>query len=413
MTRQIIRILIIILCPLFSEAQELKVQSFELSPMEIIANNDQRKDLNGDACALIKVQVMDDIDRVEGNVIGNVVSKGIEKWVYLTHGTKFFRLHFLQHFPITISCTDYQIDGMDSKRVYILRLIENGKEEELSTVEANIAEKTSVIEGKMPSTPKEEEQTTHKEILELHEYKESESVQTFVIGLANFKMIHVEGGSFMMGGTEEQGSDALADEGPCHAVTLNSFNIGETEVTQLLWEVIMKSNPSYNKAQNRPVEKVSWNDCMVFLDSLNVRLADQLPKGRKFRLPTEAEWEFAARGGVKSKGYKFAGSNDANEVAWFSDNCGRTSRNVKDKKPNELGLYDMSGNVYEWCADVYSNYSSSAQTNPAFLESEDKTAPRVYRGGGWSRRSDETRVSARFQDTPNSKYTLLGLRLAF
>lgn len=396
MTKQIIRILLIILCPLLSEAQELKVQSFELSPMEIIASNDQRKDLNGDVCALIKVQVMDGIDRVEGNIIGNVMIKGIEKWVYLTHGTKFFRLHFLNHLPITISCSDYQIDEMESKRVYILRLTENGKGEEPSPIENPIP-----VIADEPNTIEESKE------------KALEPVETFVIGLANFKMIHVEGGTFTMGGTSEQGDDALSEEGPPHAVTLNSYYIGETEVTQLLWEVIMKSNPSHNMAQNKPVEKVSWNDCMAFLDSLNVRLADQLPQGRKFRLPTEAEWEFAARGGVKSHGYKYAGSNDANEVAWYSDNCGRTSHIVKTKTPNELGLYDMSGNVYEWCEDVYNNYSPNPQTNPSFPESEDKMAPRVYRGGGWSRRSDETRVSARFYDTPNSKYTLLGMRLAF
>lgn len=410
MRRFIVITILFTITPLIILAQELEVQSFELSPMEIIASKDQRKDFNGDACALIKVQVVDNIDRVEGNIIGNIVSRGVEKWVYLTNGTKMFRLYFLQYLPVTISCSDFHIDELESKKVYILRLTENRKVKELSQIKKpkpeSVEELFQMEEKTTIPLPKEENPN-----IEVHNV-ESESVLTFTVGLATFNMIRIGGGTFIMGGTSEQGSDAMSDEMPTHSVTINSFCIGETEVTQMLWEIVMKSNPSFNNALNKPVEKVSWRDCKIFIDSLNVRLADQLPEGRKFRLPTEAEWEFAARGGSKTNGYKYAGSDDVNEVAWYYDNSSRTTHFVKSKKPNELGLYDMSGNVCEWCEDIYSEYNSKQQINLTGPETEDITASRVYRGGGWSRRADESRISARSSDTPNSKYRILGFRLA-
>ena len=155
-----------------------------------------------------------------------------------------------------------------------------------------------------------------------------------------FKMIRVEGGTFQMGSVDGQD-----DEKPVHEVTLSSFSIGETEVTQELWEAVMGENPSFFKGSKRPVEEVSWNDCQMFIDKLNELT------GKTFRLPTEAEWEFAARGGNQSKGYTYSGSNTLGNVAWFGDASDNGTHDVAMNFPNELGIYDMSGNVYEWCQD--------------------------------------------------------------
>ena len=155
-------------------------------------------------------------------------------------------------------------------------------------------------------------------------------------------MVYVQGGTFMMGATSEQGSDAYDNEKPAHQVTLSSFSIGRYEVTQEEWQAVMGSNPSWFKGPKRPVENVSWDDCQAFIKKLNEMT------GKQFRLPTEAEWEFASRGGIKSQGYKYSGSNNLNSVAWYADNSGNTTHDVGQESPNELGIYDMSGNVWEW-----------------------------------------------------------------
>ena len=228
--------------------------------------------------------------------------------------------------------------------------------------------------------------------------------QTFTVNGVSFTMVGVEGGTFTMGATSEQGtSDPYDHEYPTHSVTLSNFAIGETEVTQELWRAVMGSNPSDFSGTNLPVENVSWNDCQTFITKLN-----QLT-GKNFRLPTEAEWEYAARGGNKSRGYKYAGSNTLSDVAWYCDNSSSTTHPVKQKQANELGLYDMSGNVYEWCQDWFGTYSSSAQTNP--------TGPssgfyRVCRGGSWGNGARGFRVSHRDRGTPAVHYNSLGLRLA-
>ena len=227
--------------------------------------------------------------------------------------------------------------------------------------------------------------------------------QTFMVKGVEFKMIKVEGGTFSMGATSEQGSDAYDDEKPVHSVTLSDYYIGETEVTQELWQAVMGSNPSYFKGDNqRPVEYVSWNDCQEFIKKLN------RSTGKEFRLPTEAEWEYAARGGKYSKDYvyKYSGSNNADEVAWYDDNSGDETHHVKTKKANKLGLYDMSGNVWEWCNDWYGGYQSYSQTNPTG-PSEGEYG--VFRGGSWSSLDRFVRVSNRNFITTDST---LGLRLA-
>ena len=221
---------------------------------------------------------------------------------------------------------------------------------------------------------------------------------TFTVNGVSFEMITVEGGTFTMGATSEQGSDAYSNEKPTHQVTLSSYSIGQTEVTQALWKVVMGSNPSYDKGDNLPVEGVSWNDCQEFIRRLN-----QLT-GEHFRLPTEAEWEYAARGGNKSRRYQYAGSDSLDKVAWY---CDSKPYPVKTKSPNELGLYDMSGNVWEWCSDWFGNYSSGSQTDPTGPASG---SYRVSRGGCWDSHSRSCRVSSRNYGTPDCE-DFVGLRL--
>ena len=230
------------------------------------------------------------------------------------------------------------------------------------------------------------------------------SEQTFMVKGVEFKMIKVEGGTFSMGATSEQGSDAYDREKPVHSVTLSDYYIGETEVTQELWEAVMGSNPSFFTGNNqRPVDNVYWNDCQEFIKELN-RLM-----GKKFRLPTEAEWEYAARGGKYSRGYKYSGSNNADEVAWYNDNSGYKTHPVKTKKANKLGLYDMSGNVKELCNDRYGSYQSNSQINPTGPSEGEYL---VLRGGSWNSSDRLVRVSNRDVITPDNRFDIYGLRLA-
>lgn len=215
-------------------------------------------------------------------------------------------------------------------------------------------------------------------------------------------MVYVSGGTFTMGATSEQGSDADDDEKPTHSVTLSSYYICKYEVTQALWRAVMGSNPSNFKGDNLPVECVSWNDCQTFINRLNNYT------GRNFRLPTEAEWEFAARGGNYSRHYKYSGSNYIGDVAWYYDNSGSRTHPVGTKQPNELGLYDMSGNVLEWCSDWYGSYSSYSQNNPIGLNSG---SGRVIRGGCWFIGAWGCRSSDRANFAPGVSDAVLGLRL--
>ena len=234
-------------------------------------------------------------------------------------------------------------------------------------------------------------------------YANNAEIETFTVNGVAFKMVKVAGGTFQMGATSEQGKSARKNEKPVHSVTLSDYYIGQTQVTQELWEAVMGSNPSYFKGDNqRPVEKVSWDDCQEFIEKLN-RLT-----GKNFRLPTEAEWEYAARGGSKSKGYKYSGSNNPDAVAWYGKNSGDKTHPVAQKQSNELGLYDMSGNVYEWCQDWYGDYSSNSQTNPTGAS---RGSDRVLRGGSRGSDARDVRVSSR-NYYGSYQYIFSGLRLA-
>ena len=240
---------------------------------------------------------------------------------------------------------------------------------------------------------------------ELEELFNAAAVRTYTVNGVSFDMVSVAGGTFTMGATSEQGSEENSDEKPAHRVTLSDYMIGKTEVTQELWQAVMGSNPSCHSGNNLPVETVSWNDCQEFIKKLNSLT------GLNFRLPTEAEWEYAARGGSKSKDYKYSGSNDVRSVAWYDETTnGSGTKPVATKAPNELGLFDMSGNVREWCSDWYGDYSSDSQTNP---KGPSSGSSRVLRGGRWNDYNGRgCRVSIRFNIRPDFRYNYLGLRLA-
>lgn len=230
-----------------------------------------------------------------------------------------------------------------------------------------------------------------------------------------FKMIYVQCGTFEMGSTT--GYD---NEVPVHSVTLTKdYSLGETEVTQALWYAVMGQSPTsdvnlwistYGLGDNRPAYYISYEDCQSFLSALNNILSSQLGSGEQFRFPTEAEWEFAAKGGIKSKGYTYAGSNAIDDVAWYCDNSGHTTKPVKTKAANELGLFDISGNVWEWCYDWFDYYSSSAQTDPTG-PSERYWNDRILRGGNWGCNAGNCTVAHRSCGEPTQRYDFTGLRL--
>lgn len=242
---------------------------------------------------------------------------------------------------------------------------------------------------------------------------ETPMIETFTVEGVSFAMVSVEGGTFTMGSNNDPNTQ------PEHQVTLSDFCIGQTEVTQGLWTAVMGNNPSwfcstegYHDDMQRPVEEVNWYDCQDFIAKLN-KLT-----GRHFRLPTEAEWEFAAMGGNKSQGYIYSGSNNLDEVAWWLYNIpslvehtdGYGTQPVGLKKPNELGLYDMSGNVLEWCQDWYAPYTSDTQVNPVGPATGDY---KIIRSSSWASNNNNL-CSVKFRSGYVAPWGIginLGLRL--
>ena len=261
--------------------------------------------------------------------------------------------------------------------------------------------------GCVPKQVKLTEGTKEEITLIEESYKNQPSLSASTVTIpvkdgVSIEMIKVEAGTFMMGATPEM-EIPDDDEKPVHQVTLtNDYYIGKYEVTQALWQTVMESNPSSFKGNNLPVEQVSWNDCQEFIGKLNSIT------GRKFRLPTEAEWEYAARGGRKSLKYQYSGGNAISEVAWYTNNSGINTHPVGMKQANELGLYDMTGNVWEWCQDYYGQYIGRPQVNPL---GDLKGTFRVFRGGSWLFEAAYCRVAYRAGGAPDYHRNHLGFRL--
>ena len=591
--------LIICLCTF---SQELKVKSFKLASNDLSASlvENLRTDEVGNVCALVKILLLDDISKVQGNVIGDIRNFSSEKWVYLSKGTKEIRVIPMHYKPLRVYFPDFGIDGVESKRTYVLDLViqnmgaepvdaggnfyalsvqpknavvtidgiqqnvstdgeysamlpygthtykveaggyisksgsftvssgdmtpisvsllsamasvsitcptpavslyvdkkavgnspwsgslkegmhllearKSGYRSQQKTIQLAQQQKLDVTFGelvaiqgnlsvnykpfgadvyvdgkKLGQSPRvfngllvgnhqvevrKDGYATDRKSVSISEGQTASITGTLVsnavassssntLGYSSgsssmasgsnaisipvkdgisIEMVKVEAGTFMMGATSEM-KDPYDDEKPVHQVTLtNDYYMGKYEVPQALWEAVMGSNPSEYKGDNLPVEMVSWNDCQEFISKLNSLT------GRKFRLPTEAEWEYAARGGKKSRGYQYSGNSNISDVAWYDGNRGSKPHPVGTKQANELGIYDMSGNVYEWCSDWYGSYSSSSQTNPT---GADSGSGRVCRGGGWCNYAGCCRLSFRLGNSPGSLLINLGLRLA-
>ena len=581
-------------------AQELKIKSCTLASTDVTASSLEniRMDDVGDPCALVKILLLDGISKVQGNVIGDIKEYSSEKWVYLSKGTKEIRIIPMHYKPLRVYFPDFGIDGVESKRTYVLDLViqnmgaepvdaggnfyalsvqpknavvtidgvlqpsssdgeysamlpygthtykveaggyisksgsfvvssgdmtpvsvsllsamasvsitcptpavslyvdkkavgnspwsgslkegmhlvevrKSGYRSQQKTIQLAQQQKLDVTFGelvaiqgnlsvnykpfgadvyvdgkKLGQSPRvfngllvgnhqvevrKDGYATDRKTISISEgqtasitgtlasnavassntsgYSSSSSsmasgsnaISIPVKDGISIDMVKVEAGTFMMGATSEM-KDPYSDKKPVHQVTLtNDYYMGKYEVTQALWQAVMGSNPSNFKGDNLTVETVNWNDCQEFISKLNSLT------GRKFRLPTEAEWEYAARGGKKSRSYQYSGSSNISDVAWYDGNSGSKTHPVGKKQANELGIYDMSGNVWEWCSDWYGSYSSSSQTNPM---GSDSGAKRVRRGGSWCHIARICRSSYRSGDAPDCRGLYLGLRLA-
>lgn len=238
--------------------------------------------------------------------------------------------------------------------------------------------------------------------------------RVFTVNHIPLKLVFVKGGEMQLGCVESRDDSCKAREIPAHTVTLSDFYIGETEVTQEQWMAVMghDNNPSYQKGNLLPVERVSWDECQRFVNRLNKTFASELPEGYRFALPSEAQWEYASRGGMKSARTLYSGSNNLSQVAWYYDNSDTRSHDVRIKTANELGVFDMSGNVWEWCADWFDEnfYAENANwTNPM---NDQEATYRVQRGGSWNYAAPYHRCANRERGSIHSRYEDCGFRVA-
>ena len=390
--RRIFLLVMLLLLKAFSVLAQKLIPEFELASSDLTAQLQPRKDTNDKNCALVKVQFVGEVLDVEGNVVSPLGKHNNEVWVYMPQNSRQIKVITKNFLPIMVTFADFGVEKLEGNRTYVLVLNQNG-----NTVR--------------PTEPIAQSTVQQKPTTRLSSGTSGSTITIPVKDGISIEMVKVEAGTFVMGATREGMRYEKMDkkELPAHKVSLTKeYFIGKFEVTQLLWNTIMENNPSKNKGEKLPVEQVSWNDCQIFIAKLN-RIT-----GRKFRLPTEAEWEYAARGGNKSKGYLYSGSDIAEDVAWYNAVSGRRidsghSHKVGAKHANELGLFDMSANVYEWCQDIWVEYNNQEQIDPVGPQ---KGINHVYRGGSWYTDVYKCYPSWRDYGNPDLRRDDLGFRLA-
>lgn len=474
MKRHLIVFIVIFFIVSSAFSQELAVKTFRVITSDLSAQTQSRKDLNDKNCALIKVGVGLQNVQFEGNIVGNVVNKTGEYWVYMPQGSRMLKIKHPDYSPIMVTFANYGIEKLESNRTYQLTMnssnssqtlqqqtltikyspssamvlidsklvkgsngivktvlpigqhsymvVSDGYESEegtvklKSTVPSNLQIALSkatlpIMEDEIVATNKKQ-QTNELEVTTLREsvtsmanvsrteniVKPSLKGNLVTIPVKEeiyIEMVKVEKGSMTM--TYGSGLTKLL-VGKLKASIAQDYYVGKYEVTQALWQAVMGNNPSKNKGDNLPVEKVTWNECQDFIKELN-KLT-----GKNFRLPTALEWFYAARGGNRSHGYKYSGSNKLSEVAWYDSNSKNKTHPVGTKMPNELGLYDMSGNVWEWCQDLGKSTKKSSKSLHG--------ASRILCGGSWSDNAKYC-TSLYLDEKPEGFYSIYtGMRLA-
>ena len=399
--KMIIAMLGCLLCGLAAQGQELVVRSLVLDSGDLSAQYIKRVDGNGQLCALLKVTTMVQNPKFYGNLVGNVEKREGYYWVYMTAEnpeSRFVEMSSDNYLTLRVTFDDYGVRALSGGCTYKLTLAEK-------RYTTTVWEETKLEDGH----PVEQPRPVMSTALTPRWSASVTADQRAVLEKLISNMVRVEGGTFTMGATAEQGRDADNNEKPAHKVTLSDYYIGKYEVTQAEWEAVMGERPTsdgdkwtseYGLGGNYPAYYISWNDCRAFIRKLNELT------GLQFKLPTEAQWEYAARGGKSSRGYKYSGGEKVGKVAWYDGNGIHT---VGKKQANELGLYDMSGNVYEWCIDCMRTYTSDAQNNPIGPMNDYN---RVVRGGCWYIDDTKCRVAYRGQDLKTTRNPMVGMRLA-
>lgn len=474
MKRYLIVFIVIFFIVSSAFSQELAVKTFRVITSDLSAQTQSRKDLNDKNCALIKVGIGLQNVQFEGNIVGKVVNKVGEYWVYMPQGSRMLKVKHSNYPPIMVTFADYGIEKLESNRTYQLTMNVSGSNQTaqqqtltikyspnsaMVLVDSKLLKGTNgVVETTLPvgqhsymvvSDGYESEEGTVKlkstapsnlqialskatlpimedEIVATNKKQQTNELEVTtlresVTSMANvsrtenivkpslkgnlvtipvkeeiyIEMVKVEKGSMTM--TYGSGLTKLL-VGKLKASIAQDYYVGKYEVTQALWQAVMGNNPSKNKGDNLPVEKVTWNECQDFIKELN-KLT-----GKNFRLPTALEWFYAARGGNRSHGYKYSGSNKLSEVAWYDSNSKNKTHPVGTKLPNELGLYDMSGNVWEWCQDLGKSTKKSSKSLHG--------ASRILCGGSWSDKAKYC-TSLYLDEKPEGFYSIYtGMRLA-